>query len=412
MKCPSDFLIALGQALSGMTLYAPDHVMRTTALSSLHEMLREVLPERGVVRFTFLHGDTIVGSEILVALRGWDWSRKLAAAGLQRIEIDVLPTPTDADLQQFLRTLHHRLQTRAPNGVEASIAVRGFRAGSLAVTDETHDQSEGPELPTEASEIIAPPALDEEALAVRWIHDEAASGRPMPLAEVEGVVHGLAAALQRDRHVLMPLLKLKSFDQYSTTHSCNVSMLSMGLAEQLGFAASDVRAVGTAALLHDIGKVRVPVEILVKPGRLTDAEMELMRSHATEGARMLSERGRGHALAAVVAYEHHVWSDGAGGYPTFRYPRRCHYASRLVHVCDLYDALSTNRPYRQAWPRERTLQLLKERSGIEVDAEIVEAFVAMSERTRETRTLVANGRQNDWTDRVAEAAKEFDRNGS
>lgn len=396
----SEFLVALGQALATMSLYATDHVMRTTARVRVYETLRGLLTERGVIRFTFLHGDAVVGATVLGELRTWDWSRKLSDAGIQRIEIDMLPPPTDEDLEQFLHAMHQRLQAKDGSAM-VTIAVHGFRAGSLAAQDDTADEQMVARV--DGGTVFAPPVLTEEADAVRWIHDEMAGGKALPLAEVEGVVQGLAAALHRDQHVLMPLLTLKSFDQYTTTHSCNVSMLSMGLAEQLGFASADVRAVGTAALLHDIGKVHVPVEILVKPGKLTDAEMDIMRSHAPEGARMLGARGRGHALAAVVAYEHHVWTNGAGGYPNMRYPRRCHYASRVVHVCDLYDALSTRRPYREAWPRERTFALLRDRSGIEVDSEIVDAFMAMSARSQELRTPLVEEPHNDWNAKVARA---------
>lgn len=411
MSESSDFLIALGQSLAGMTLYAPDHVVRVSARARVYQALRAVLPARGVLRFSFLHGDAIMGSRVLGELRTWDWSRKFAAAGIQRIEIDAVPPPDDDDLEQFLQELHRRLFIRDGSSM-TTIAVRGMRAGSLAIDEEEGVSAEGTSQPgqqqTAPAAPVPLPKLTEETEAVRWIHNEAATGKEMPLAEVEGVVHGLAAAMRRDQHVLMPLLDLKSYDQYTTTHCCNVSMLSMGLAEQLGFAAADVRAIGTAALLHDIGKVRVPTEILVKPGRLTDEEMAYMRMHVTEGAKILSARGRGHALAAVVAYEHHAWTDGTGGYPTFRYARRCHYASRVVHVCDLYDALSTQRPYREAWPRERTLKLLQERSGIEVDVEIVDAFLAMTARTEESRTAFEETpQQHDWNADVAETARQM-----
>ena len=105
-----------------------------------------------------------------------------------------------------------------------------------------------------------------------------------------------------------------------------------------------------AGLLHDIGKVRIPLEILTKPGRLTDEEMALiMNEHPVDGARIIMHSHDELDLAAVVAYEHHIMLDG-GGYPRLRYPRAATLASRLVHVCDVFDALSTNRPYREAWP--------------------------------------------------------------
>lgn len=159
-------------------------------------------------------------------------------------------------------------------------------------------------------------------------------------------------------------------------HSLKVAMLAMGLAETLQCAPRDVRAIGVAGLLHDIGKVRIPLSVLTKPGRLTDEEMEVMRAHPVDGARILVQSDEDLGVAAVVAYEHHIMLDG-GGYPRTHFPRDCARASRLVHVCDVYDALRTNRPYRAAWSSEKTLGYLEERSGTEFDPAIVGAFLRM-----------------------------------
>lgn len=216
--------------------------------------------------------------------------------------------------------------------------------------------------------------LQEELETLTWITAKATSDSRVPMAEVEAVIRGLSLAMQAEHGSLLPLVSLKSVDQYTTVHACNVSMLSMGLAEQLGFGSRDVRAVGTAALLHDIGKVRLPEALLRKNGGLSDAERELMRTHPVEGARLLSDRGAGNSLSAIVAYEHHVWADGTGGYPAFQFPRRTHYVSRLVQVCDVYDALSTERPYRAAWPRARTLHHMRLQAGRELDYDLLLAF--------------------------------------
>jgi putative two-component system response regulator len=137
-----------------------------------------------------------------------------------------------------------------------------------------------------------------------------------------------------------------------------------------------VRAFGIAGLLHDIGKTKIPIEVLTKPGKLTDDERALMNGHPAAGARLLLDMDEDLDLATVVAYEHHIMING-GGYPSLAYPRACHHASRLVHVCDVYDALRTRRPYRDAWEFERVLGYLGERSGLEFDPELVSSFTRM-----------------------------------
>jgi HD-GYP domain-containing protein (c-di-GMP phosphodiesterase class II) len=101
-----------------------------------------------------------------------------------------------------------------------------------------------------------------------------------------------------------------------------------------------------------------------------------MNLHPTEGARIIISSEPELDMAAVVAYEHHIMLNG-GGYPKLAFPRDCHEASKLVHVCDVYDALRTNRPYRDAWPSEKVLAYLEERSGVEFEGEIAHAFTKM-----------------------------------
>lgn len=373
------FLTALGQSLAAMALYAPAHPMRASArgraLAALHVELG-----RGPVRLSFLDGEVVAGTRPLAELRGWDWASKLARAGVQRLEVAPTPLPTDDQLEALFAELHARL-TGPPDPARSAFRCGGLSAGPIELR---RDDAESHAI-TQFVDAVGLPGLDEEASAVRWIHDEAANDRPVPLAEVELVVRSLANAMHRNEQLLLPLLDRTSVDQYATTHACNVATLSMGVAEQLGLAPKDVRAIGMAALLHDIGMVTVPRELLVKAGPLTDAEFAAIQRHAPEGARLLTTRGRGHELAAIVAYEHHRWEDGSRGYPQLTYPRRAHVASRLVRVCDIFDALSTPRPYRDAWPRERTLALLAAQAGVEVDGDMVRALAQLVTAVPEQR---------------------------
>ncbi len=156
----------------------------------------------------------------------------------------------------------------------------------------------------------------------------------------------------------------------------NVSVLAMALAEYIGLGPREVRAFGISGLMHDLGKVTIPEDILNKPGKLTDDERAVMNNHTIAGARIIIETEQHLELAAVVAYEHHIKIDG-GGYPSLRFPRPCQQASNLVHVCDVFDALRTDRPYRGAWETERVLGLLDEGSGTEFDADLAQSFVRM-----------------------------------
>ena len=380
------FLTVLGQALATMSLYGDEHPSRHAVLARTHESLLRMLSETGSLKLSLIDGDIVLGSRVLSELKGWEWSSRLASVGIQRIEMNAANPPTGEDLENFLAALRVRLISAGK--MAPSWECRGIRIGTLTVATGDGDVSD-----TLASvvESLSLSSLAEEADAVEYVHDEVQAGRAVPMAEVEAIVHGLAVTIHREQHLMLPLLELKTFDQYTTTHSCNVAMLSIGLAEELGLDGARVRAIGTSALLHDIGKMRVPPDVLVKPGTLTEAEFAFMRSHPLEGAKILSQRGSGNALAATVAYEHHIWFNGRGGYPSLSFRRDAHYASRIVHVCDVYDALCSRRPYRDAWSRDKALDLLNSLQGSELDPAIYPAFERMVQRATEERTVLVQG---------------------
>ena len=337
--------------------------------------------------FSFLGDEVVLGKQPLREMRDWEWSGRLAGIGMQRLEFDAsVPISLD-ELDGLLDDIAARLTLRQTTSATArQERATGIRFGSIGVGDEIE--------PEEKKEVTtAPPtfSLSEEAEAVVWVHEVLQEGGELPLMEAEAVVRSLTVAMHGDREMMLSLLQLRQFDEYTTTHSLNVSVLSMGLAEWVGLGGSDVRAVGVAGLLHDLGKVTIPKEILNKPGRFTPEEREIMDAHPVEGARMILTSDQQLDLAASVAYEHHIMIDG-GGYPSLRYPRDCHFVSKLVHVCDVYDALRTKRPYRDPWPAKKVLAYIEEKSGSEFDAALAHAFMAMmGEWEPRLSTLHENG---------------------
>ena len=363
------FLNSFAQALSTMTLYPDGHPRREGMVDDAYANLRAVQEMDRRAAFSFLGDEVVLGQRPIRELRGWDWSQRLASAGIQRLqfETEVSREEFESFMSEVLARLTlSALQQQAP---DASAGGSGpIRFGSVGIKE----LSEGPEIETAAMAL----SLAEEASAIQWLHEEAQNKQNLPLAEAEAVVRSLASAMHGDQAIVLPLLQIRRYDEYTTTHSLNVCVLAMGLAEWVGMGARDVRAFGTAGLLHDIGKTRIPTEILNKAGRLEPSEREIMNRHPVEGAKIIIASEEKLDLAAVVAYEHHIMVNG-GGYPKFDYPRECHQASKLVHVCDVYDALRTNRPYRAAWAAPKVLSYLEERSGTEFDAEATRAFVKM-----------------------------------
>ena len=376
MSTPARFLQSFAQAVATVLLYRPGHPARERAIDQTDEAMRRLFETSPRLNFTFLPDEVVFGTDPVRELGDWPWSQRFGAAGIQRLEFD--PDVSREDLEDFLDELAARLTLAAVNSAEMRqmrpSRIR-FGAVGLQLGDTLIDVPE--ERPDELSSTDI--TLTEEADTVRWLHEQLQRQEELHMAEAEALIRSLTVAMHGDRQMLIPLLRLREYDEYTTTHALNVAVLSMAFTEFLGLSPKDVRAFGIAGLLHDIGKIRVPREILMKPGLLTEEERRIINSHPVEGARIIFETEEQLELAAVVAYEHHIMIDG-GGYPIMRYRRDCHYASRIIHVCDVYDALRTRRPYRDAWEAARVLAYIEERAGTEFDATMATAFIRMMQQ--------------------------------
>jgi putative nucleotidyltransferase with HDIG domain len=173
---------------------------------------------------------------------------------------------------------------------------------------------------------------------------------------------------------LTMLASLKSVDEYTFTHAVNVGILTMSLAESLGFSGSHLKDIGTAALLHDVGKIQIPEEILQKKGALDSDEREIMESHSINGARQLMKIKGLPRLALIVALEHHLKYDG-GGYPHVKGKWQTNIISQIVSIADVFDALRTKRPYREAMLPDEVERILRLGSGVSFNPFLLEHFL-------------------------------------
>src|SRR5437764_7111910 len=222
---------------------------------------------------------------------------------------------------------------------------------------------------------------------IRRMYSEAVSvaGTVWESAQTEGqpdatlaktMIDGLAQAVAQNRTALLALTTLKNYDNYTFTHMVNVSILMMGQARALGIDGSLLREFGLAALMHDIGKVRTPLEVLNKPDKLTDDEFTIMKRHVVDGAEILRGTPDIPALAPVVAFEHHLRMDGSG-YPNGVKRPLLNLGTMLFGIADVYDAMRSQRTYQQSFPTDRILEVLKRNDGQQFDQHLVRRFVQL-----------------------------------
>jgi len=189
----------------------------------------------------------------------------------------------------------------------------------------------------------------------------------------------LVEAFRREGETLLVMAALREKDEYTFTHNANVSILTMAQAMSLGIKGQLLNDIGMAAMLHDIGKMFVPDEILTKPGKLTDEEFTIMKRHPVKGARYLLETPGVPKLAAIVAYEHHM-RDNLSGYPSAPKGWRLNLASQMTAIADVFDAMRTRRPYQPPKEVNEIANLLISKSGTEFPQPLVQNFLLLLAR--------------------------------
>lgn len=184
----------------------------------------------------------------------------------------------------------------------------------------------------------------------------------------------LMKAIDDNEALAVDISTLKTSDEYTFKHSVDVATLSMIIAKKLGMSQKDIYNIGVSGLLHDMGKSKIPLEILNKPARLNDEEFAIMKSHSELGYRILQEKEEFSPQISLAVLQHHEKMNGKG------YPLGCksdkiiNYA-KILSVCDVYDALVTERPYKKPFTQRNAVELIMSMTD-ELDITAMRAFLA------------------------------------
>ncbi len=209
--------------------------------------------------------------------------------------------------------------------------------------------------------------------AVEGMFSDVRMGKAVSAEAVMPLVDDIAASIERNQSALISLARLKTQDDYTYMHSVAVCALMTALAKQLGLDDTSVKQAGLAGLLHDLGKAAIPLEILNKPGALTDEEFKLVKLHPEKGHALLIEAGITDEVTLDVCLHHHEKMDGSG-YPHRLIGDKISLFAKMGAICDVYDAVTSNRPYKSGWEPGESLKKMASWKG-HFDLEILKAFV-------------------------------------
>jgi len=210
--------------------------------------------------------------------------------------------------------------------------------------------------------------------AVKSMFREARLGKALDAADALPLVEQISDSVMRNPGAIISLARLKTKDDYTYMHSVAVCALMVALARKLDLSPEETRQAGLAGLLHDIGKMDIPGHILNKPGRLTDKEFDTVKHHPVSGHRLLLAGKGVDAVALDVCLHHHEKMDGSG-YPDRQSGENISFFARMGAVCDVYDAITSDRVYKAGWQPAEALRKMAEWQKGHFDEAIFQAFV-------------------------------------
>jgi putative nucleotidyltransferase with HDIG domain len=355
----------LAAAARGASLYNADHPLVRRGIDTLTGLAHAALQHNEQIVIGFIGDEVVVNAERLLRSAAMliGFVRDMRERRIEKITI--ARGVTREELRWFVVELADR---RAPLPLPARLEQRGVHRITIGrINVETAEEENAG---IQAARRVYGSAV--ETAETLW-QAAKAGDQPDPSA-ARRIIDSLAKLVSQDRTSLMALTALKRYDNYTFTHMVNVSVLSMAQARSLNLEGPMLREFGFAALMHDIGKVHTPLEVLNKPDKLTREEFDVMKQHVVDGAHILRRTPEMPALAPVVAFEHHLRQD-LSGYPEKIGRRDLNLCTQIVSIADVYDALRSNRIYREGLPSDRIRAIMTQKDSPAFNTRLLRRFI-------------------------------------
>ncbi len=334
-----EFLRHLLSAAVNAALYGMGHPQVTHLTRLAASGIRNVLEDRQDFSLIALEDELIIdGTPQDLGLITGRFIQMLKSNGIGHIRI--LAGVTQPEIESLVASLSR--QNKSTNEIASSENIR------LGRVDIESDGREGQKINTTSTgrRFTLHDLPFRELEEFKEIYETVRQRKKLQLSGMAEMVSGFINVFQNEGSPLLVMAALRDVDEYTFTHSTNVCILNLAQAMALGIEGQQLNDIGVAALLHDIGKLFVPEEILIKQGKLSAAEFEIMQLHPVKGARYLLETPGVPRLAAINAFEHHMKFDFSG-YPAVPADWQQNLCSQMTQISDFFDALRTRRPYRE-----------------------------------------------------------------
>jgi HD-GYP domain-containing protein (c-di-GMP phosphodiesterase class II) len=377
-------LAQLNAAVTNTSLYSPTHPQVEQYIQKAYGLLQDLLRTRPELTILLIGDDLVADNRPLPGESAYvsQFVRIMRKKSIERLTF-VADMPK-SELQELIRDLASpdAESVRSSSGIKLGkvelrikkddVGGTGWGAGSNGSGGSAAGASGvSPEVYQELLALTAS-ELDE----LKELYISAKKHRKIDVRGVDDMVKGFIKGFRQEINPLSLLASLKSVHEYTFT---NVCILTMSQAESLGFRGDQLHHIGVASLLHDVGKIFIPEEILSKPGALTPEERRSIETHTVKGARYLMGIEGIPKLAVLAALEHHQKYDGKG-YPSIKGGWTPNITSQMISISDVFDAMRSRRSYQEPVPQAKIESVLTKESGTAFNPVLVDRFLRMIKR--------------------------------
>jgi putative nucleotidyltransferase with HDIG domain len=379
----SRVILQLTAAITNTGLYSSSHPQVAQYVDRAHAALVEMLGRKPEITILLIGDDLVADNRRLVSTGSASYVanfiRSMKKLAIERISFAAgLPK---AELQGLIQDL-------SSSGTTSVRSTPFIKLGKVEVRVKKLDDQGGPA----GGAVLSEPEISQEAYQellsltaaeldeLKELYLNAKRHKKIDVRSVDDMVKGFIQGFRQEINPLSLLASLKSVNEYTFTHVTNVCLLAMSIAESLGFRDEHLHQIGVAALLHDIGKIFIPDEILSKPGMLTPEERRTIETHTVKGARYLMGIEGITKLAVLAALEHHQKFDGSGYPSILKGGWTPNITSQLISVADVFDAMRSRRSYQDPVPVDKIEAVLKKGSGTSFNPVLVDRFLRIIRR--------------------------------
>jgi len=351
----------LAAAIKGLRLYAVDHPATTKQVETLQNGLFRLLQHKKLIRVGVLEGTLFVEDHLF--MQEFPAATELAKLLESRelVGLEFMAGLSASEIQSLLQLLHSG-SSKGKDFADA-LASQGIKKIRAVTAEDDEDDDQRPRK-------VYRKALK----VVDQIFQDVRMGQIPSSTEAISVVKSMAQLTINEPHAMMALSMLKDYDNYTFTHSVNVSVISLAVGRACNVTEEQLKTLGFGGLLHDLGKLRVDVDIITKPGRLTDAEFDAIKEHPGFGADIIQQMEDVTSEVMQIVLGHHVRYDRTG-YPTKTAIDIDSPLVQMTAIADAYDAMTTLRSYQRPYTPRRAISRLKEISGSALNPDFVANFI-------------------------------------